>query len=440
VKNSGSERVSLAFILYGIVACACFVIGSPVWLAGLLTAPEKWRNRLGFIPLAPRGSPAGSAPRKRRVWVHASSVGEVRAATKLVREICRDSGTEVVFSTMTAAGNQVARKSLEGPTAFFFLPLDVPFIINRALRLIDADSLVLVETELWPYLVLRAKRNGVKVVVVNSKVSDRSRRRYAMFGFLFREVFGSVDAVMAQNERNARRFELLGTPRERITVTGNTKQDAQATTVASLGIREKMQWAPGDVVVTAGSTRPNEEVALCAGFAGARASAPNLRLVLAPRHLGRVEYVSKIVSAHGLAHARWSRLDSAGAAGGRGASVLLLDTIGDLLAAYQESDVAFVGGTLSGHGGHNILEPAAAGLAILAGPSRENIEDDANALQERGALTTVENWSQVAEVLARLAGSREERERRSREALEFYRSRPVASLMTLEHLKRTGVV
>jgi 3-deoxy-D-manno-octulosonic-acid transferase len=261
-----------------------------------------------------------------------------------------------------------------------------------------------------------------------------------MFGFLFRRVFGSVDAVMAQNERNAGRFELLGTPRERITVTGNTKQDAQPAAAGRLGIRQAMGWAPEDVIVTAGSTRPNEEVALCAGFAAAKTSVPGLRLVLAPRHLGRVEHVSKIVSSKALTLARWTRLQATGGTEGRGASVLILDTIGDLVAAYAESDVAFVGGTLSGHGGHNILEPAAVGLAILAGPSRENIEDDAAALERRGALVTVEESSAVTEALVVLGRSKDERERRSRESLEFFRSRPVASLKTLEHLKRIGVV
>ncbi|MBN1504009.1 MAG: hypothetical protein JW952_02980 [Candidatus Eisenbacteria bacterium] len=440
MKNPSSKTVWPSFLLYGFVTSVCFVLGAPVWLVGLLTGSEKWRSRLGSIPVSPRNAGAGSSAGKKRVWVHASSVGEVRAAAKLVREMCRNPGVEVVFSTMTVTGSRVARDSVQGPAAFFFLPLDVPFVVWRALRRIEADSLVLVETELWPCLVVMAKRDGVKVVVVNSKVSDRSRRRYAMFGFLFRGVFGSVDAVMAQNERNAGRFELLGTPRERITVTGNTKQDAQPEEVGGLGMRHRMGWGAEDVVVTAGSTRPNEEAALCAGFASARASAPGLRLVLAPRHMGRVEYVSKIVNSNGLTQARWSRVKAATADEGRGASVLLLDTIGDLVAAYSESDLAFVGGTLSGHGGHNILEPAAAGLPILAGTSRENIEDDAAVLERRGALVTVENSSRVAEVLAALALSKEDRERRSKEALDFYRSRPVASLKTLEHLKRIGVV
>jgi 3-deoxy-D-manno-octulosonic-acid transferase len=409
-------------------------------LVGLLTGAEKWRSRLGLISVPPRGTANEGSRANKRVWVHASSVGEVRAAARLVKEICKDPATEVVFSTMTAAGNQVARKSVEGPSAFFFLPLDVPYIVGRALKLIQPDTIVLVETELWPYLVFEANRQGIKVVVVNSRVSDRSLRRYALFGFLFREVFGRVHAVMAQNERNALRFRSLGTPPERITVTGNTKQDAEPANVASLGLRRKMGWAPGDVVVTAGSTRPNEEAALCEGFANAKASAPHLRLVLAPRHLGRVDYVSKIVSLRGLTQVRWSRLDSEAAPGESKADVLVLDTIGDLLAAYRESDVAFVGGTLSGHGGHNVLEPAAAGLAMLAGPSRENIEDDANALIERGALKVVDSSRQVAEELTRLAEFREERERSSREALEFYRSRPVASAITLECLRKFGVV
>jgi 3-deoxy-D-manno-octulosonic-acid transferase len=431
------QEIPWALALYSTLTTALLVLVSPAVLVGLMVSPDKWRDRLGIV----RGVPRRSVGEKRRVWLHASSVGEVRATTKLVREICRDSKREVVFSTMTPAGNWAARRYVEGPSAFFFLPLDTPLAARRAVRAIDADSLVLVETEVWPQLIMQAKRRGMKVAVVNGKLSDKAVRRYRTFGFLFRHVFGLLDAVLAQSKENGRNFELMGTPRDRITVTGNTKQDAQEADQQNLGMREKLGWSAGDVVLTAGSTRPGEESVICESFVSARMSLQTVRLVLAPRHLKRVEQVAGTVSSHGLRMVRWSQAREATGAGQSGVSdVLVLDTLGDLPAVYRESDIAFVGGTLSGHGGHNILEPASAGLVILAGPSRANIHSDSRVLFERGALVSVETPRDISDVLLRLAGSQEERKRRAGEALDFYRSRPVASKITFLQLEKAGII
>ncbi len=459
-----SARASFAVQMYGALTTILFAVCSPVALVGLARDRRKWLNRLGRVNVPSRVP----RPGKRRLWIHAASVGEVRATAKLVKHICEDSDSEVVFSTTTPAGQAVARSCLDGPRAFFFLPLDVPFAVTRAVGTIDADSLVLVETELWPALIAEAKRKGMKVAVVNGKVSDKAGQRYASFSYLFRHLFGLLDVVVAQSERNARKFEQLGTPRERISVAGNIKQDAQEISGARLGMRETLGWPPSDVVFIAGSTRPGEERPVCEGFREARSSFEGLRLVLAPRHLKRVDEVLRTVDSLGLTRSRWSRVRGAacdaeqgravhsearpGAAGagepgqGVGAAppappdVLILDTIGDLAAAYHESDVAFVGGTLSGHGGHNILEPASAGLAILAGPSRENIEEESGVLSERGALLRVENAMQISDILVDLARSGEERRTRGGKALEFYRSRPVASLIAFGELRKAGII
>jgi 3-deoxy-D-manno-octulosonic-acid transferase len=376
-------------------------------------------------------------------------VGEVRAATRLVKEMRQKHGVEVVFSTMTSAGQSVARNSLREPSHFFFLPLDVPFVVARALERIKADVLLLVETELWPCLILEAKRRDMKVAVVNGKISARGLRGYRRFAFVFGPVVRMLDAVMVQSTRHGLNYESLGVPAARVAMTGSTKQDIQPRADGELALRERVGWSASEVVLVAGSTRPGEERILCEGFARARAACDKLRLVMAPRHLRRSANVARVAASYGLAVARWSGLktDPSGPVeGGVPAraddrvDVLILDTIGDLLAAYGESDIAFIGGTLSGHGGHNVLEPAAAGLPILAGSSIENIEDDCNALGEAGALVTIHDSSDVERELKSLTDSSQERQRRGNQAAVFFRSRPVASLLTLEHLERAGIV
>jgi 3-deoxy-D-manno-octulosonic-acid transferase len=422
-----------------------FVIGSPVWLIGLIARPECWRNRIGILP----GVPAKNSRFKARVWVHASSVGEVKATTRLVKEMSSRCGVEVVFSTMTVAGRSVAKAELAEPVYFFYIPLDVPCIQRKALEQIKADVLLLVETELWPSLILEAKAKGTKIAVVNGKISARGFRRYKRFKRLFEPTLRLLDAVVVQSEGHAKHYEELGAPAERVMISGNTKQDSQSLPSGRIGLRERTGWSSSELVLVAGSTRPEEETIICEGFVRARASFGSLRLVLAPRHLRRSASIVKIASSFNLKVARWSRLRVEALSGAMPCAdavqfleidVLVLDTIGELVAAYRESEIAFIGGTLSGHGGHNLLEPAAAGLPIIAGPSRENIEDDSEALARRGALLTVRSASDVSEALLALAKSRDERLRRGKEALAFYNSRPVASLLTLECLRKVGLL
>ena len=438
-------RIPFVVQLYRLTASIMFVIGSPVWLIGLIARPERWRNRIGFLT----GVPPRDSHFKARVWVHASSVGEVKAAARLVRELSRRFGVEVVFSTMTAAGLSVARAELSEPVCFFYVALDVPFIQRKAVEQVKPDVLLLVETELWPSLIFEAKAKGVRVAVVNGKISAKGLERYRRFKSLFTPTLRLLDAAIVQSETHARHFEELGVPAERVMIGGNTKQDSQAPPSQRIDLREKAGWTPSQVILVAGSTRPEEEKVICEGFVRARASSGALRLVLAPRHLRRSPSVAQIASSFNLGVARWSELQAEPLSDATPCDrvdqpsqidVVVLDTMGQLAAAYQESDIAFIGGTLSGHGGHNILEPAAAGLPIIAGPSRENIEDDSNALAGRGALLTANNSYDVSEALLKLATSRDERLRRGKEALDFYDSRPVASLLTLECLRKAGLL
>ena len=460
-----TEMVRIPFLMhvYRLVTNLLFFIGSPIWIAGLLVRPERWGNRIGYIPVLP----TKSTNSRTRVWVHASSVGEVKATGRLVREMAGAYGAEVVFSTMTAAGLSVAKTDLQEPICFFYVPIDVPWAVRRALHRVKADVLLLVETELWPSLILEAKARGMKVGVVNGKVSTRGFERYRRLKRLFASTLGLLDIVVAQSEAHASRYSKLGAIPQRIVVGGNTKQDSQAPSFGKIGLREKTGWSPSDIILLAGSTRSNEEEIICEGLIRTRASLDSLRLVLAPRHLRRTVGVARIASSFNLRVARWSELQAgtrrrrelgAGTPAQSGdqherqseteclpkeprqIDALILDTMGELAAAYKEADVAFIGGTLSGHGGHNVLEPAAAGLPIIAGTSVYNIEDDVSALGQRGALLSVNDAADVSAALISLASSPEERSRRGKEALAFYDSRPVASLVTLEFLRKAGIL
>ncbi|MFH0777267.1 MAG: glycosyltransferase N-terminal domain-containing protein [Candidatus Eisenbacteria bacterium] len=441
------RRIAFVIRLYGLVSTVLFFAASPFWVIAVAAGSKKWLDRVGFVSgTTPRASSA-----TRAVWIHASSVGEVRAVTRLVKELVRRPGTDVVVSTMTASGHSVARACLKGVSRFFFLPADAPFPVGRTFERLDPDALILVETELWPCLIAEAKSRGVKVAVVNGRVSDKGMRRYRAFLFLFGPVVALIDAVLVQSEIHAGNFVALGARPERIRITGNTKQDWEAAVGAGLGLRRLAGWGGSEIVFTAGSTRSGEEKVICDGFALARRACESLRLVLAPRHLRRVESLVALADSARFRVTRRSTLlkegvsRSAGDKEGRAPvgpnpDVVILDTIGELAAAYHESDIAFLGGTLSGHGGHNILEPAAAGIPVLAGSSSYNIRCDYESLERAGALMPIKDACDLAEKLVFLATSEEERVRRGRQAKDLCESRPVSSLLTLEYLEEAHVL
>jgi len=421
----------------------------PAWVFVLVAGSRRWRNALGKDV----DMPERSRDRSLRIWIHASSVGEVRASARLVEELSRQYGAEIVFSTATNAGQAVAKSELRAPVYFFYLPLDVPWIQRKIIERVRADVLLLIETEVWPSLILEAKSANMRVAIGNARMSRRGFNGYRRFKSIISPVLRMLDGVVAQSELNARRYRELGAPPQKIRVGGNTKQDSVVSSPGKIDLRRRAGWSSAELVLVGGSTRPGEEKIICEAFVGARASSPNLRLVLAPRHLKRAAKVASIASSFGLKVTRWSELKRSGqevtpteiaareiSMPSEKVDAVVLDTIGELVSAYCEADVAFIGGTLSGNGGHNILEPAAAGIPIIAGPSRENIEEEASSLLKKGALIAVSGVREFSLVLSGLAGSPGERARRGELARAFYTSRPVASLVTLDCLKELGVL
>ncbi|MDE2038483.1 MAG: 3-deoxy-D-manno-octulosonic acid transferase [Elusimicrobia bacterium] len=336
-----------------------------------------------------------------RVWLHCASAGEVNAAAALVRELSRR-GKAVLLTATTAAGRERAR-ALEGVAAAFLAPLDCGPAVSSFLSRAKPGLLLVVETELWPRMLEASLRRGLPCAVVNARMSPRSFKGYRLLSPLLRPLLGRLSLVAAQSEEDARRFRALGAAR--VEVIGNMKYDAPLP-AASLEAQARfslLRWE-GRAVFCAGSTHAGEEEALLDAFAALEGELkPSPRLILAPRHLERAQELARLLERRGLAFCRWSAPDPA-------ARILLLDELGALAALYALSDIAFVGGTLVPVGGHNLLEPALAGLPVLFGPHTEHQAETARRL-ERGGGLRVESPERLAPLLLELL-ERPERRRK----------------------------
>jgi 3-deoxy-D-manno-octulosonic-acid transferase len=374
-----------------------------------------FREKLGGVPRREGDRPC--------IWIHAVSVGELRAAIPLVEALLRDlPGWDIRISTFTDTGQDLAR-GLPPEVRPFYYPFDYGFAVRRSLARIRPTGVVLLELELWPNFLLAAREAGVPVLVANGRISARSFPRYRRLGAATRLLFGGVTAVAAQNEEYARRFQALGVPADCVEVLGNLKYDAvpreagdPAATKALLG------WKGDDRVLVGGCTHASEEDQLLAAWEVLRGGFPDLKLVLAPRHIERAGEVRALCEGRGAAPAAWSKVAEGRPAGPR--DVLVVDRIGELDRFYAIGDAVFVGGSLVPRGGHNMLEPARLGRPVLFGPSVSNFEDVAAHLLSREAAVEVDGpGGLVAEVRRVLAdrGLREKLGGRAREAAEELR-------------------
>ncbi|HSD26415.1 MAG TPA: 3-deoxy-D-manno-octulosonic acid transferase, partial [Vicinamibacteria bacterium] len=300
--------------------------------------------------------------------------------------------------------------SVSGVDGLFFAPFDWPRPVRAALRTLDPSLLVLVETEIWPNLIHEACRRGTRVAVVNGRISPRSFARYRLIrGFLAR-VLGEVDLFLMQGEAHAERVRALGAPAGRVQVTGNLKFDAAEAKPPSAALRERLgeEARHGRLLFVAGSTGPGEEELVLAAFRKIRGGVPEAALLLVPRHPERFDSIPPLCAAAGLRCLRRSSLEPGA---WRDEEVVLLDTMGELAQVYALSDLVFVGGSLVPMGGHNVLEPAAAGRPIVVGPHMENFQEIGDQFLAEGALVQVEDSDHLAaEAMALLQDAPRRRE------------------------------
>jgi 3-deoxy-D-manno-octulosonic-acid transferase len=374
----------LLFIVY-LVATPYFVYQAVRYRKYIGTLDQ----RFGFLPLAL------NVDGEESIWIHAVSVGVTMTARALVADLKqRYPGLRLFLSTTTMAGQQVARQLPQLDGTFYF-PFDWMFIVRRTLNVVKPRLFIMTETEIWPNLLRACRARGVKTVLVNGRISPRSYPRYQLVRPLFKRVLANVDGFCVQNEESARRLVALGADPSRVTITGSLKFDSVAApTVTATRVKPRdpvlryFRVSQSRLVVVAGSTMRGEETAVLRAFKRVKASAPTALLVLAPRHPERFDEAEHASDAAGFSTMRRSALPID--ADPR-ADVVVLDTVGELPQVYQIATAVFVGGSLTDHGGHNILEPAVFGKPILFGPFMQNFKEIAAMFLANEAALQVED-------------------------------------------------
>ena len=372
------------YLVYSVLLAIGFVLALPYYLwKGRSTGKyvASFRERMGRFP-APLD--AGGQP---SIWIHAVSVGEVLAARALVGPLKeRFPGRPIFVSTTTVTGHAVARQSVRAADGLLFAPFDWPGPVRRALAALDPALLVLVETELWPNLIHEARRRGTRVALVNGRISPRSYPRY-------RRIRRWLRPMLAEGRRITA-WSMAGP--ERVKVTGNLKFDSlgEARTPEPLA---RLIGSGGPLWI-AGSTAAGEEALVLQALREVRRREPAARLLLAPRHPERFGEAAAIVEAAGFRVARRTALTRPWA----DEDVLVLDTLGELAQVYPLASVVFVGGSLVPAGGHNVLEAAVAGKAVIVGPHMENFQEVADEFLAEGALVRVRSAGELADQVTAL--------------------------------------
>ncbi|HTS36893.1 MAG TPA: 3-deoxy-D-manno-octulosonic acid transferase [Candidatus Solibacter sp.] len=419
----------MIYFLYSLMLAAAMLAALPYWLYQMLRH-GKYRaglaERRGKVPARIWTSSAS-----RVIWVHAVSVGEVLAVTGLVAAMRHSMpGHRVLVSTTTDTGQELARKRF-GADCVFFFPMDFAFAIKPYLQSLRPELVVLVETEFWPNFLHLARESGSRIAVVNARISDRSWPNYRRFRWALRRMLKEVDLFLAQTEEDRRRLESIGAEPKCVRVTGNLKFDLQqppATAVAE-ALRRALAGEGAGPVLLCGSTVEGEEPVLLKAFENIRVAHPRAVMILAPRHPERFDDVAILLRQLNIKFFRRSRWAGESLAGG----VFLLDSIGELAALYALADVAFVGGSLVPRGGHNIIEPAQHGAAIVVGPHTENFRDIVALFQSRDAVR-VAGLSELPLLFMHLLASDTERRALGERAKETMRSQAGATARTLDAL------
>ena len=386
-------------LLYRFFFPLVFVFFLPGLLLKLIRRPGRkcnYAERLGWFSRQRRKA---LSEKKGAVWIHAVSVGETNVALSLLkkwREVNPD--RQFVFSTTTTTAQEIAWQKAPPGVEVFFCPIDFTLLVKKVLRMIQPSALVILETEIWPNLITLSRKSGAKVFLVNARISDHSADGYRRFRAFFAPVLRQFSRICTQTVQDAERFNAVASnlPLE---VTGNIKFDL--THPENLqGIDLKKFFGPDFRVVLACSTHAPEEKLILDAFLDARNKHPELKLVIVPRHAERGSEIENMIRSSGLTYCR----RTSGKTPSEPVDCLLADTTGELLNFICSSDIVLMGKTFGGHHeGQNIIEPAALGKAIVAGPEMRNFKQAFAVLQNGKGVLRLNSDSELSAAITRLA-------------------------------------
>ncbi len=408
--------------LYNILFAIFFVLSSPYYFL-------RMRRRGGWLPGFRQRFARYDAKFKQAItnrhtlWMHAVSVGEVNICTHLIRALePRLPNLKVVVSTTTTTGMADLQRKLPSHISKIYYPIDLRRWVSRAQHTIRPEAIVLVEAEIWPNFIWRARDGGTPLFLVNARLSERSYPRYKRFRFLFRPLFASFTGVGAQTGEDAAKLRELGCRPEAIQVVGSLKFDAAKLDERRLldvpGMFRQLGVSPGAPVLVCGSTHAGEEKLLAEIFLGLRQRFPDLFLVLVPRHFERSREVGRELEQLGLRFIYRNEISNSTQHRPGELQCLLVNTTGELKYFYEHATLIFVGKSLTAQGGQNPIEPGALGKPMVFGPNMQNFADIVRSfLAHRGAVQ-VSDAAELQKTLGDLLDDAQARQELGRRALE----------------------
>lgn len=402
----------MKWLIYNFLFAIAYVLMMPKFLFRMCRRggyANRFADRFGIYPEAIR---ARLGDGRKRVWVHAVSVGEVAVAGQLMAEMRRQApGIAFVLSVTSSTGWTQAQAQVQAEDVLIYGPLDYPGCVRRAVKAIRPAAYVITETELWPNVIRLAAARKVPIFLVNARISDHSAPGYRRLKSWFGPVLNRLTRIYAQSELDAQRLVDAGCERGRIEVSGSMKFDvARRNPAKEAELRAYLAAAgfdPAAPILLGGSTWPGEDAFLLEVYRRARAEVPALRLILAPRHFEKAGEVERNIAAAGFPCLRKSRAPEPTPQPED--AVLLADTTGELMGFYGLSQVVFVGKSLCEHGAQNMIEPCLCGCAVAIGPNTENFRPVMSDLLDQRALLQAPDREALAEALLGLIRSEADR-------------------------------
>ncbi len=414
--------------LYYILTGGILLISSPFVLLKAVVSPTFRKEILGKF------EGAKTLPKlKESLWIHASSVGEVRLA-KTIITLLQEQGEArpIVLSTFTPTGYALAVE--EKLPNVFRLPLDFPLWLNPVFDRIEPSQLILIEAELWPCLLRQCKKRKIPVVQVNGRVSEKSIQRYGKFKSFFLWMTQAVVLFSMRSQTDADRLIELGIPEEKIQVTGNIKFDVLPTGSDEL---KSIVFNPSSFLIVFGSTRPGDEGPVMEAYIKLKKDFQNIIGVIAPRHMQRCREVEDLIREFSTEYTLLSNMPEGDWVNHSG-SLILVDKMGVLNSFYANAKLAYVGGGFNPRfGGQNILEPAIFGTPMLFGKHMNNFEEEARLLVESGGGIQLQKEEELYQALKKLLLNSEERQKTGRAAAETVRNHRGAALRTVKIIEET---
>ncbi len=414
------------YFLYSLALSFLFLLFVPYFIYQAIRHGKYFNNlkeRLGFVPEKIQDH------QRPTIWVHTVSVGEFNAARPLLEKIKKELPQyRLVVSTTTLTGQQLARKECpQKIDGAFYFPFDWKFSVRRALNQIQPTAVIILETEVWPRFLRECKMRGIQTAIVNGRISPRSFARYSFIRRFFAQVLNETSLLVMQSEADAERVIRLGALPAQVRVCGNLKYDVNLTDsdLHSQQLNDLFSFSSSNPLVVAGSTAPGEEAVLIDSLLEIRKTEKleKTRLLIAPRHPERFHEVANLIASSGLTWVRRSEMRMTSEVS-QTADVVLLDTIGELVAAYPFARVVFVGGSLVAKGGHNIIEPAFYAKPIIVGPHTENFRQIITDFSQADAVLQLKTSSaaglnELTTTIIRLLNKQQEAEAMGKRALDI---------------------